>query len=191
MFHDKGIGLSFLLLAGKSDNQEQLLQGQVSGCPVPAAAALLPSCSCKCPHLQGMQKSVLGLLASTNCLNYSSLSSWGKRTWAKEVGDVDLRHEPDTDGQKAPSTTLFNGNKISSVPSQNPNHWQRSSVALEQSRLQLHCKVQRMKKKLQLKRRIKHSHFLSHRLHPCNQFGEDLSVLPCISTIYQLCFSTS
>lgn len=102
MLHDKGRGLSFLLLAGKSGSQEQLLQGQVSVCLLPAAAALLPFCSCKCPHLQDGQKSVLGLLASTDCLNYSSLSSWGKRTWAKEVGDVDLRHEPDTEWAEGP-----------------------------------------------------------------------------------------
>lgn len=41
VFHDKGTGLSFLVLGGKSGNQEQ---GQVSGCLVSAAVALLPSC---------------------------------------------------------------------------------------------------------------------------------------------------
>lgn len=45
VYHDKGIGLSFLVLGVKSGNQEQ---GQVSGCLVSAAAALLPSCR----HLQ-------------------------------------------------------------------------------------------------------------------------------------------
>lgn len=93
VFHDKGIGLSFLVLGGKSGNQGQ---GQVSGCLMSAAApSFPPAYSCKCPHLQGRQKSVLELLASTDCLNCSSLFSWGKKTWAKEVGDADLRHEPE------------------------------------------------------------------------------------------------
>lgn len=95
MFHDKGTGLSFLVLGGKSGNQEQ---GQVSGCLMSAAVALLHSCrQLQMPTSPGQTKSVLGLLASTDCLNCSALSSWGKRTGAKEVGDVDLRHEPDTE----------------------------------------------------------------------------------------------
>lgn len=100
MFHEKGTGLSFLVLGGKLGNQEQ---GQVSGCLVSAAVVLLPFCrQLQMPTSPGQAKKCPWLLASTDCLNCPSLSPWGKRTWAKEVGDVDLRHEPDTEWAKGP-----------------------------------------------------------------------------------------
>lgn len=117
-----------------------------------------PADSCKCSHLQGRQKCVLGLLASTDCLNCSSLSSWGKRTWAKEIGDVGL-------WEKVPLTTLFNGNKIPSVPAQNSN---QTKIVSSTGTIPITAPLQgaENEKELQIKRRIKHMHLLSPRLHP-------------------------
>lgn len=111
--------LPFVLIGGRAINQKQLLIEQISSYFLLAAAVYLPSPSCRCLDLQGRQKWPLAV-GSTDCFNCSSLSCWGKRTRAKQTGDVGLRHEPTTEWVKGPQTTLSNGNKAIFLPLQKP-----------------------------------------------------------------------
>lgn len=99
VFHDKEIGLLFLVLGGKSGNQEQ---GQVSGCPPsfrqPVANAHISRAS---------KKMSLGYWPAQTVWTALLCFLGEKKTWAKEVGDVDLRHEPDTEWAKGPLNNLI------------------------------------------------------------------------------------
>jgi len=89
-------------------------------------------------------------------------------------------------GKMPPLTTWFNGNKTPLSPFSKTQSL--SKILSVIGTIQI-IAPENEKEELKIKKRIKHTHLLSHRLLPCNSFGEHLLVLPCISTIYQLCFS--